>query len=437
MTFLNETHDVKLTSWVSSANQGSDFPIQNLPFATFRRKNSDERIRGGVAIGKYVIDMAALAQASNFTGLAQKAAKVAAKTSLNELMDMGKDANSALRLALSRALRADAPEQEWLRDCLVLQSDVEYAMPCTIGDYTDFYTSIYHATAVGSLFRPDNPLLPNYKWVPIGYHGRSSTIDISGQQFPRPVGQIKAPDADAPELAPCKRLDYEVEMGIFVGQGTALGERIDIACAEDHIFGLCLFNDWSARDIQAWEYQPLGPFLAKNFASTISPWIVTIEALAPYRTAFKRPEKDPQPLPYLNSNENNERGGLNIHLECLIQTEKMRNNDEKAYKVSDSNFKYSYWTIAQLVTHHSVNGCTMRAGDLLGSGTQSGPEHEQAGSMLELSRGGKEAFMLGNGEKRTFLEDGDCVIMRGYCQKDGAARIGFGEVQGTVLPANL
>lgn len=437
MTLLNETHDIKLMSWVSSANHQSDFPIQNLPFATFRRKDSDETIRGGVAIGKYVLDMAALAQTHIFTGLAQEAAIAAAQSSLNDLMAMGKEANSALRLALSRALRIDAVEQKKLDDCLILQNDVEYSMPCTIGDYTDFYTSIHHATAVGSLFRPDNPLLPNYKWVPIGYHGRSSTIDVSGQQFPRPVGQIKAADAQAPILAPCKRLDYELEMGIFIGQGTELGERINIEYAEDHIFGLCLFNDWSARDIQAWEYQPLGPFLAKNFASTISPWIVTIEALAPYRINFIRPENDPQPLPYLTSKNNSEQGGLDIHLECLIQTDKMRTVNEQAYKISDSNFKYSYWTIAQLVAHHSVNGCSMRAGDLLGSGTQSGPDHHQAGSMLELSRGGKEEFTLGNGEKRTFLEDGDTVIMRGYCQKEGATRIGFGEVLGTVLPAKV
>ena len=435
MTLLNETHDPKLVSWVTSANHHSDFPIQNLPFAIFRRKGSSEDFRGGVAIGNYVIDMAALAHANIFSGIAKDAVIAAAQSSLNELMAMGKAAHSALRLALSQALREGANEQDALSHCLVSQDDVEYAMPCVIGDYTDFYTSIHHATAVGSLFRPDNPLLPNYKWVPIGYHGRSSTIGISGQTFPRPVGQLKAPDADSPILAPCKRLDYELEMGIFIGKGNELGDPISIEEAENHIFGLCLFNDWSARDIQAWEYQPLGPFLAKNFASTISPWIVTIEALAPYRTQFSHPENDPQPLPYLTSEENSQYGGLDIQLECLIQTEKMRNNNEPEYKISESNFKYSYWSIAQLVTHHSVNGCAMNAGDLLGSGTQSGPEHSQAGSMLELSRGGKEAITLANGETRTFLEDGDSIIMRGYCQKEGAIRIGFGEVVGTVLPA--
>jgi fumarylacetoacetase len=435
MTLLNETHDINLTSWVTSANYPSDFPIQNLPFAAFRKKGTKEAIRGGVAIGDYVLDMAAVAQLDIFSGMAQQAANAAAKSSLNDLMAMGKEANSALRLALSKALRNGALEEENLTNCLVLQADIEYAMPCHIGDYTDFYTSIHHATAVGSLFRPDNPLLPNYKWIPIGYHGRSSTIDVSGQEFPRPFGQLKAPDAEAPILAPCKRLDYEVEMGIFIGESTKLGERIGIEKAEDHIFGLCLFNDWSARDIQAWEYQPLGPFLAKNFASTISPWIVTTEALAPYRINFSRPENDPQPLSYLTSENNSQLGGLDIHLECFIQTEKMRNNQQPSAKISESNFKYSYWTIGQLVTHHSVNGCAMKAGDLLGSGTQSGPEHEQAGSMLELSRGGKEAFTLSNGEKRTFLEDGDTVVMSGYCQKEVAVRIVFGEVIGTVLPS--
>ncbi len=435
MTLLNETHDVNLSSWVTSANNTSDFPIQNLPFATFRKNGTNEANRGAVAIGAYVLDMAAVAKLKLFTGIAQEAAEAAAQPTLNALMALGKEANSALRLALSKALRVGAAEESALKACLVAQSEVTYAMPCQIGDYTDFYTSIHHATAVGSLFRPDNPLLPNYKWVPIGYHGRASTIDISGQEFPRPHGQLKAPDADAPVLAPCKRLDYELEMGIFIGESTQLGERISIEKAEDHIFGLCLFNDWSARDIQAWEYQPLGPFLAKNFASTISPWIVTTEALAPYRINFTRPESDPQPLPYLTSEANTQSGGLDIQLECLIQTKKMRNDNKAADKVSESNFKYSYWTIAQLVTHHSVNGCSMKAGDLLGSGTQSGPIHEQAGSMLELSRSGKEKFTLSNGEKRTFLEDGDTVIMRGYCKKEGAARIGFGEVTGTVLPA--
>ena len=435
-TLLNETHDTQLTSWVESA-QGSDFPIQSLPFAIFRRAGSDEALRGGVAIGDQVIDMAAAAKAGIFEGAAQQAADAAAESTLNTLMGMGKNANSALRLALSRALRTGSDGQSRLAECLVAQADVEYSMPCQIGDYTDFYTSIYHATAVGSLFRPDNPLLPNYKWVPIGYHGRASTVGISGQEFPRPVGQTKAPDATEPSFGPCKRMDYELEMGIFIGEGTELGDRIDIEKAEDHVFGLCLFNDWSARDLQAWEYQPLGPFLAKNFASTVSPWIVTTEALAPFRTSFAHPESDPQPLPYLTSDFNSENGGMDIQLECLIETEQMRNAGEAATKLSESSFKHSYWTVAQMVAHHSVNGCAMKPGDLLGSGTQSGPEAEEAGSLLELSNGGKQKITLPNGEQRTFLDDGDSIVMRGYCQRDGAVRIGFGEVVGTVLPAKL
>lgn len=437
MTILNETHDTQLTSWVESANSGSDFPIQNLPFAIFRRAGSDEAFRGGVAIGDQVLDIAAAAKAGVFEGQAQQAAEAAAESTLNNLMGMGKAANSALRLALSRALRTGADAQTKLQDCLIAQANVEYGMPCQIGDYTDFYTSVYHATAVGSLFRPDNPLLPNYKWVPIGYHGRASTIDISGQTFPRPVGQTKAPDATEPSFGPCKRLDYELEMGMFIGQGNTLGDRIEIDQAEDHVFGMCLFNDWSARDIQAWEYQPLGPFLAKNFASTISPWIVTMEALAPYRTEFAHPAGDPQPMPYLTSDFNSAQGGIDIQLQCLIQTEKMRDAGEDATQLSTSSFKHSYWTVAQMVTHHTVNGCAMQPGDLLGSGTQSGPEHEEAGSILELTRGGKEPITLPNGEVRTFLEDGDAIVMRGYCKKDGAARIGFGEVVSTILPAKL
>ncbi|WP_077340230.1 fumarylacetoacetase [Pseudocolwellia agarivorans] len=435
MTQINETHDVNLTSWVSCANENSDFPIQNLPFAIVKPKESNEAPRGAVAIGSKVVDLAALAQKNIFTGLAQQALEAGSETTLNTLMAMGKEANSALRLALSQALRTGSNLQDKIADCLIDQANIEYGMPCVIGDYTDFYTSIHHATSVGKLFRPDNPLLPNYKWIPIGYHGRSSTIDISGQEFHRPIGQTKTPDMEAPIFAPCKRLDYELEMGLFIGKETHLGEQIDIDDAEDHLFGLCVFNDWSARDIQAWEYQPLGPFLAKNFASTISPWIVTMEALAPYRDSFTRPEADPAPMPYLSSDKNSAQGNLDIDLECYIETQKMRDANQPMVQLSTSNFKHSYWTAAQLVTHHASNGCTMRAGDLLGSGTQSGPTEPEAGSLLELSKGGKEAFSLPNGEKRTFLEDGDTIIMRASCQREGAVRIGFGEVVGTVLPA--
>jgi fumarylacetoacetase len=307
-------------------------------------------------------------------------------------------------------------------------------VPCRIGDYTDFYTGIHHATAVGKLFRPDQPLMPNYKWVPIGYHGRSSSIGVSGQRFKRPHGQIKGPDAAAPSFGPSRRLDYELELGFFIGQGNPLGEPIAIDKAEDHLFGVCLLNDWSARDLQAWEYQPLGPFLAKNFATTLSPWIVTMEALAPFRARFERPSQDPQPLPYLDARANRAGGALDIVLEAWLQTPKMRATGEGPVRLSHSKTaEAAYWTAAQLVAHHTVNGCNLQPGDLFGSGTLSGPSPEQAGSLLELTFGGKQPIMLPNGENRTFLEDGDTLILRGHCEREGAVRIGLGEASGTVL----
>lgn len=436
MPVLNETHDLTLTSWVSSANDGqTDFPIQNLPFAVFRRQGSDEAFRGGVAIGDQIVDLAAAKDSGVFSGLAQQALQACAADELNDFMAMGSEAWSALRLALSRALRSGSDAEAALSACLVAQADAEYKLPCRIGDYTDFYTSVHHATSVGKLFRPDNPLLPNYKWVPIGYHGRSSSIDVSGQAFRRPMGQTKAPDASEPSFGPCKRLDYELEVGIYIGAGNALGEPVALDAADDHVFGLCLFNDWSARDIQAWEYQPLGPFLAKNFASTVSPWIITNEALAPYRVAWSRDAADPQPLPYLDSAATRAEGAIDIQLEVLLETERMRNSGSAPVKLSESSFRHSYWTVGQMVAHHTVNGCNLQPGDFFGSGTQSGPEHEEAGSLLELTVGGKQPIELGNGESRTFLEDGDAVILRGWCQKEGAARIGFGECKGLVLPA--
>ncbi len=437
MTTLNETHDPALRSWVTSAHaEGCDFPIQNLPFAVFRRRGSTEPLRGGVAIGGQIVDLAELAQARTFSGLAAEALAAAAQGTLNALMALGPRHWSALRLALSRALRVGAHEQAVVQVCLVPQSQVEYQLPARIGDYTDFYTSIYHATNVGRLFRPDNPLMPNYKWVPIGYHGRASSVVISGQNFARPCGQTRAPDAAAPVLGPSKRLDIELELGVFIGPANALGEPVAMAEAEDHVFGLCLLNDWSARDIQAWEYQPLGPFLSKNFATTISPWIVTLEALAPYRTAFERPAGDPAPLPYLDSARNQAAGALDIRLSVGLQTPAMRARDAGAEAtICQTSYRHAYWTLAQMVTHHSVNGCNLQPGDLLGTGTLSGPTMDQAGALLELTVGGKNPLELPGGEKRTFLEDGDAVVLRGWCEKPGHARIGFGECRGQVLPA--
>lgn len=434
---LNETHNPDLTSWVETANQtGCDFPIQNLPFAVFKRIGSEEDFRGGVAIGDQIVDLSAAKNSGVFSGVALTALEACSQRELNAFMGMGKAVWSALRLALSQALSSGSSAQQKLESCLVPQADAEFALPCNIGDYTDFYTSIHHATSVGKKFRPDNPLLPNYKWVPIGYHGRSSSIEVSGKDFKRPKGQTKAPTATEPSFGPCKRLDYELEIGIFIGNGNELGEPITIETAEDHVFGICLFNDWSARDIQGWEYQPLGPFLSKSFASTISPWIVTTEALAPYKARWTRDEADPQPMRYLESSQNRASGSFDINLQVLLETDAMRLNNLAPTPLSQSNFKDSYWTVAQMVAHHTVNGCNLRSGDMFGSGTQSGPNPEEAGSMLELSNAGAEPISLPNGEKRTFLEDGDNVIMTGWCEKPGAVRIGFGLVEAKILPAD-
>jgi fumarylacetoacetase len=433
---LNETHDPNLASWVSSANiVGSDFPIQNLPFGIFRRVGSNETFRGGVAIGDKILDLSLASSAGVLTGLAAHAAASCKTNSLNDFMAMGPAAWSALRLALSQALREGSAHQMRLQHALIAQDTAEYTVPARIGDYTDFYTSIHHATTVGKFFRPDNPLLPNYKWIPIGYHGRTSSIGISGQQLRRPIGQILPPGSDQPVLSPSKRMDYELEMGIFIGVGNELGSAIDIDVAESHVFGLCLLNDWSARDIQSWEYQPLGPFLSKNFATTISPWIVTLEALAPYRVARTRAAEDPQPLPYLDSKTLQGIDAIDIQLSVSIETEQMRATGQSSVCIAKTSFKHCYWSIAQMVTHHAINGCNLQPGDLLGTGTQSGPTAVEAGSLLEMSLAGNQTIQLGNGETRTFLEDGDSVILRGWCEKSGTARIGFGHATGRLLAA--
>jgi fumarylacetoacetase len=437
MTHLNETHDPALRSWVQSANRAEgDFPIQNLPFAAFRRAGADEAFRIGIAIGDQILDIAAARSAGAFSAAAfggevAPAAAACAKPTLNALMALGPSAWSSLRLALSRGLRQGPSYADRLSPFLVPQSAAEYAVAATIGDYTDFYTSIYHAASVGRLFRPDNPLLPNYKWVPIGYHGRASSIGVSGQIFRRPRGQILPPGEDSPRLAPTRRLDYELELGVFIGTSNALGEPIAIEDAESHVFGLVLLNDWSARDLQSWEYQPLGPFLSKSFATTISPWVVTLEALAPYRAQWTR-AGDPQPLPYLDSAANRAEGAFDIQLEVLIETAAMRAQGRAPMRLSRSGFKHAYWTIAQMVAHHTINGCNLQPGDLLGTGTQSGPAPEEAGSLLELTGGGKVPIALPAGETRTFLEDGDAIVLRGWCERDARPRIGLGEARGLV-----
>ena len=436
MSHLNATHDPQRTSWVPSANDGNtDFPIQNLPHGIFRRRGTGENWRGGVAIGDSIVDLAAAVAAGIFRGEVLAVAQAAAEPTLNRLMAMGPKPLSVLRAALSQALQTGSPQEAALKPCLVAQDAAEYSVPARIGDYTDFYTSVYHATNIGRQFRPDNPLMPNFKWIPIGYHGRASSVIVSGQDFHRPHGQVKAPDAPAPQLKASARLDIELELAVFVGQGNDLGDAVPIDAAEEHIFGLALFNDWSARDIQPWEYQPLGPFLAKNFASTVSPWVVTMEALAPYRVPFTRPAADPQPLPYLASPEHSAAGGFDIQLEALIETRQMRQGQNAPVRLALTNYRHAYWSAAQMLTHHTVNGCNLQPGDLLGTGTLSGPTLDAACALIELTTGGKNPVHLPNGEVRSWVEDGDAIILRGWCEKPGAARIGFGECVGTVLPA--
>ena len=435
---IDHTHEPTLQSWVASANDAdTDFPVQNLPFGRFRRAGSGTPWRIGVAIGTQVLDLQeAAAQPGWPDGVPALLAPLAGGD-LNAFMALGGAARRRLRQALSRALASGSAQQVVLAGCLVPQAEVELGLPCRIGDCTDFYVGIHHATAVGKIFRPDNPLLPNYKWVPIGYHGRASSVVASGTPIRRPRGQTAPPaGASTPGFGPSQRLDLELELGFLIGAGNALGTPISIADAEDHLFGVTLFNDWSARDLQAWEYQPLGPFLAKSFASSISPWVVTLEALAPFRAPLARPDGDPQPLPYLDDAGNRARGALDIHLQVLLQTAAMRAADLPPVLLASSNAaQAAYWTPAQLVAHHTVNGCNLQPGDLLGSGTLSGAALAQSGSLLELSQGGKQPIQLPNGEQRIFLQDGDTLVLAGHCDRPGARRIGFGTCAGTVLPA--
>jgi fumarylacetoacetase len=429
MNLTDATHDPALTSWVDSANAAdTDFPIQNLPYGRFRRAGADEPWRIGVAIGNQVLDLRLAAAQCPWADDVPELLAPLADGDLNAFMALGTAARQRLREALSAALAAESDQGPFLELCLLPQAEAQMALPCRIGDYTDFYTGIHHATAVGKLFRPDNPLLPNYKWVPIGYHGRVSSIGVSGQQVKRPMGQTMFAGAAAPGFGPSQRLDYELELGIFVGPGNALGTPKTMEQAEADWFGLVLLNDWSARDLQAWEYQPLGPFLSKNFATTISPWVVTREALAPYRVPFAHPAGEPQPLPYLSSAFNAAAGGLDITLEVWLQTKAM----SAPQRLMQSNFRDSWWTVAQLLAHHTASGCNLQTGDLLGSGTQSGPGPDQGGSLLELTHGGKAPLTLSSGETRTFLQDGDTVILRAFCAAPGRARIGLGEARGTI-----
>ncbi len=437
---LDETHDPAVRSWVESANDpGSDFPIQNLSLGVFRRRDGGGEPKVGVAIGDRILDLDGMqSEALLAEDNLRLALNACASSSLNALMALGSGPRRALRRRLHAILRegASASDRRAAARDLIAQTDVDMLLPATVGDYTDFYASIFHATNVGKLFRPDNPLLPNYKYIPIGYHGRASSLVPSGTPVRRPSGQTRDGEAD-PKFGPTKALDYEVELGFFVGAGNRLGETVPIGDAGEHVFGICLVNDWSARDIQAWEYQPLGPFLGKSFATSLSPWVVTMEALAPFRThAFARGEGDPAPLPYLFDPGDQEQGGLDLWLEVSLLSPRMREAGIAPLVLGRSNFRDMYWTMAQMLTHHASNGCNLRAGDLLASGTVSGADKTARGCLLELTSRGKDPVTLPTGEQRKFLEDGDEIILRGFSERDGFRRIGLGSCRGTVLPAS-
>ena len=429
------THAREATSWIEAANTSqTDFPIQNLPYGVFHARGTGGDVIG-VAIGTWALNLKAFEGAGCLRELGPEIARACREDSLNRLMSL--DAPSRLRLRhqifhlLHRSAGSEA--REALGNCLVPLSQAELQIPSRVGGYTDFYASIFHAANVGSLFRPDNPLLPNYKWVPIGYHGRASSIVVSGTDIRRPQGQTKPDHAVTPNFGPSQALDYELEIGAYVAGGNIWGQSIPIADAEAHIFGLCLVNDWSARDIQSWEYQPLGPFLSKSFATTVSPWVIPVEALAPFRCpAYTRPAGDPQPLAYLDSESNRRYGGVDITLEVSFSSARMRDERMPPMRLSRGSFREMYWTFAQLLTHHASNGCNLRSGDLLASGTVSGPIADSSGCLLEITRRGKNVLELPTGEKRIFLEDGDEVVLRGWCEAPNAIRIGFGECRGRV-----
>ncbi|MFJ4395676.1 fumarylacetoacetase [Pseudomonas sp. NPDC089396] len=422
-------------SWVKHANGHRDFPLQNLPLGIFSRPG--EALRCGVAIGDAILDLEAVLAAGLFEGQAKAAVEATRGGALNAFFALGRTARVALRERLLVLLGEHSEHQAALNAALYPASECQLHMPAKVGDYTDFYVGIQHATNVGKLFRPDNPLLPNYKYVPIGYHGRASTLRPSGTDVRRPKGQTLPAGHTEPSFGPCARLDYELELGIWIGQGNEMGQAIPIAEAEQHLAGLCLLNDWSARDIQAWEYQPLGPFLSKSFITSISPWVVTAEALEPFRRAQPaRPEGDPQPLPYLLDQRDQATGAFDIELEVLLLTERMREQGLPAHRLALSNTLNMYWTVAQLIAHHSVNGCQLQPGDLFGSGTLSGATPDAFGSLLETTVGGKQPVELASGELRKFLEDGDEIILRARCQGDGVASIGFGECRGKIIAAN-
>ena len=432
---IDHTHDAGLRSWVASANGHSEFPIQNLPLGSLLRDDGERR--AAVAIGDAAVDLAALADAGLLDGEAARFVEAARGGTLNAALALGEGPRRALRRRLSGLLGEGAAERTAVEPALLDLAVWTPALPAAIGDYTDFFAGIHHAVNAGRQFRPDNPLLPNYKHVPIGYHGRASSVRVSGEPVRRPNGQAMPPGADAPSFGPCCRLDFELEMGLWIGPGNGLGEPVPIGQAGRHIAGLCLLNDWSARDVQGWEYQPLGPFLAKSFSTTISPWIVTAEALAPFRMPqAARPEGDPAPLPYLTDAADQAEGAFDIELHVSLLTPGLSSAGHPAHRLAVSNARHLYWTGAQLVAHHTSGGCNLKPGDLLGTGTISTPDPSGLGSLLEITNGGREPVRLASGEERRFLEDGDEVIFAGRCRREGFAAIGFGECRARIVGAH-
>jgi fumarylacetoacetase len=432
---IDETHAPGRRSWVASADQHADFPIQNLPLGVFSPQGGVPR--GGIAIGDEIFDLGAALELGLFAGTAATAARAAAGEALNPLFALGEEGRVALRRRVGEILDADGKDRaraEAEKSRLLHRAaDCRMHVPATVGDYTDFFAGINHATNAGKLFRPDNPLMPNYKYVPIGYHGRASSIGVSGTDVRRPEGQRKPANETVPTFGPCRNLDYELELGVWIGPGNELGHPIPIAEARRHIAGFCLLNDWSARDIQGWEYQPLGPFLGKSFFTTVSPWVITPEALAPFRMAqAPRPAGDPAPLPYLLDKADQADGALDIGLDVSLLTPGLKAKGLPAHQLSSGNARDLYWTVTQLVTHHTSNGCNLRPGDIFGTGTISGSDAGSLGSLLEISTGGRQPIDLPSGETRRFLEDGDTVIMRAHCRRNGYVPIGFGECRGTV-----
>jgi fumarylacetoacetase len=426
------THDPKRLSWVASANGHAEFPIQNLPFGVFSTRGG--RPHGGVAIGDSILDIAAALEAGLFSGSLRDAAEAAAGPVLNPLLALPATARRALRQRLSEVLAADSDARRYASRLLHDAAACTLHLPVEVGDYTDFFAGIHHARKGGQISRPDNPLMPNYKYVPVAYHSRASSVRPSGEDVRRPNGQRKLPDETAPTFGPCRALDYELELGVWIGRGNRQGEAIPIDEAAEHIAGFCLLNDWSARDIQSWESQPLGPFLGKSFRTSVSPWIITTEALEPFRMAQPaRPDGDPPPLPHLLHAADQAHGAFDIDCEVLLSTPAMRDAGVEPHRMCRSNTRELYWTAAQMVAHHASNGCNLRSGDLFGSGTVSGTDATGIGCLLEMTFGGRDAITLTNGETRRYLEDGDEVVFRAHCRRAGAVTIGFGECRGKVV----